>query len=145
MDHAHRLAAADLEAALPRLRRYARVLVGGREGADELVAQTLRGAWRRAGNANGELVPWLFGLMHAAHRDVPRGAPAAANDARDICSHLLGLPADERETLLLAAVERLSYVDIARVLDVPVAAVMSTLSRARSHLRAMQEAASPRA
>ena len=45
------------------------------------------------------------------------------------------LPADQREVLLLAAVEELRYEEIAAVLAMPVGTVMSRLSRAREQLR----------
>ena len=145
MDHAERIATADLLAALPKLRRYARVLIGGRDGADRLVVETLAGArhGQRARPANLDLLAWLFGLMHAMHRrdlrerTAPSPQPAATSSADasgDVCTQLLHLPIEEREVLLLVAVERLSYSDIANLLDVPVASVLSTLARARQHL-----------
>jgi RNA polymerase sigma factor (sigma-70 family) len=50
-----------------------------------------------------------------------------------------GLPADERDTLLLYAWEELSYADIAAALDVPVGTVRSRLNRARRRLRASHD------
>src|SRR5437762_13103136 len=50
---------------IPNLRRYARALVGDREGADDLVQDTLERAvrkfhlWRP-----GDLRAWLFSIMH---------------------------------------------------------------------------------
>jgi RNA polymerase sigma-70 factor (ECF subfamily) len=143
MDRAERLAPADLLAALPRLRRYARVLVGEREGADALVETALAGAWRGtpARPAGTALVTWLFARVRAAYQSRPR--PAAASAAAggapgDMCERLLQLPIDEREVLLLVAVERLAYADIATLLDVPVATVLSTLARARARLSATE-------
>jgi len=155
MDQANRLVAADLAAALPRLRRYARVLMAGRDGADELVLDTLAGAWRgkRARPPQLDLVTWLFSLMHAAHRrdlrrhengrqptlageEPPRrsGASSEGVATADMCTRVLRLPIEEREVLMLVAVERLSYADIASLLGVPIATVMSTLARARARL-----------
>jgi RNA polymerase sigma-70 factor (ECF subfamily) len=76
--------------------------------------------------------------MHAAYRrDVRQDSKAApAPAAADLCERVLRLPLEEREVLMLAAVERLSYDDIAGLLDVSVATVMSTLARAREQLRA---------
>ena len=52
------------------------------------------------------------------------------------CSEHVGrLPAEQREVLLLAAVEEMKYEEIAAVLDIPVGTVMSRLSRARERLR----------
>jgi RNA polymerase sigma-70 factor (ECF subfamily) len=45
------------------------------------------------------------------------------------------LSADQREVLLLAAVEELRYDEIASVLAVPIGTVMSRLSRARAKLQ----------
>src|SRR5258708_12035426 len=50
---------------IPNLRRYARALVGDRDGADDLVQDTLERAvrkfhlWRP-----GDLRAWLFSIMH---------------------------------------------------------------------------------
>ena len=44
------------------------------------------------------------------------------------------LPPEQREVLVLVAVERLSYNDIATVLRVPVATVVARLSQAREAL-----------
>jgi RNA polymerase sigma-70 factor (ECF subfamily) len=147
MDQVHALAAADLAAALPKLRRFARVLVGGRDGADDLVLATLGNARRvtRGPPPEADLRTWLFGLMHAAHRrhsqrNTNEGQPSEAA-ASDICSRLLRLPIEEREVLMLVVVERLSYADIAKLLDAPVASVMSTLVRGRERLGAMESAA----
>ena len=49
------------------------------------------------------------------------------------------LPAEQREVLLLAAVEEMKYEEIAAVLDIPVGTVMSRLSRAREKLRRAAE------
>ncbi|MDH4192264.1 MAG: RNA polymerase sigma factor, partial [Betaproteobacteria bacterium] len=54
---------------IPRLRRYARVLVGDRGAADDLVQDTLERAltkfhlWR----PGTDLRAWLFTIMHNVH------------------------------------------------------------------------------
>jgi RNA polymerase sigma-70 factor (ECF subfamily) len=53
------------------------------------------------------------------------------------------LPAEQREVLLLAAVEELRYEEIAAVLAVPVGTVMSRLSRARDKLKRFVAEAPP--
>jgi RNA polymerase sigma-70 factor (ECF subfamily) len=170
MSRVERLVQADVHAALPRLRRFARVLTGDREGADRLVVAAIASAWRiqDARPAEGDLSTWLFGLMHAAHRRKAHrrgftvirlpvashadddavnrggagGAGAETGDAanRTLWNSVLRLPVEEREVLMLAAVERLSYPAIASLLDVPVASVMSTLARARERMCAMASA-----
>ena len=59
----------DLVAALPRLRRYARVLTGDMHRADDLVQDTLARAWekRRLWRAGSDLRAWLFTIMHNVH------------------------------------------------------------------------------
>ena len=47
------------------------------------------------------------------------------------------LPVEQREVLILAAVEELRYEEIARVQGVPIGTVMSRLNRAREKLRRM--------
>ena len=57
------------------------------------------------------------------------------------------LPFEQREVLLLAAVEELRYEEIATLLGIPIGTVMSRLSRAREKLRRAVEpgAVPPRA
>jgi RNA polymerase sigma-70 factor (ECF subfamily) len=53
----------------------------------------------------------------------------------ELLQHMGRLSADQREVLLLAAVEELRYEEIASILQIPIGTVMSRLSRARSNLR----------
>ena len=160
----------DLVAAIPRLRRYARVLAGDVTRADDLVQDTLARAWekRRLWQAGTDLRAWLFTIMHNVHvnqsalrrRDAAtvsldgedgEGAwqiPVAATQSQRVELQevllLMGrLPAEQREVLLLAAVEELRYEEIAAVLAVPVGTVMSRLSRARDKLRRFVAEAPP--
>jgi RNA polymerase sigma-70 factor (ECF subfamily) len=59
---------------------------------------------------------------------------AAVAAPNDLCARVLQLPLEEREVLILVAVERLSYEEVASVLGVQVATVMGTLTRARKRL-----------
>jgi RNA polymerase sigma-70 factor (ECF subfamily) len=154
----------ELLAALPRLRRYARVLTSDASRADDLVQDTLARAWekRRLWQAGTDLRAWLFTIMHNVHvnqlalarrdaRNVSLDAdgahaawqvPVRANQAErvelmELAQYMTRLPADQREVLLLAAVEELQYDEIASVLNIPIGTVMSRLSRARSKLRDM--------
>jgi RNA polymerase sigma factor (sigma-70 family) len=53
-------------AEIPRLRRYARALLGDRAAADDLVQDTLERAWSRLHQwrAGSDMRAWLFGIMH---------------------------------------------------------------------------------
>ena len=151
----------ELVAAIPRLRRYARVLTGDPIRADDLVQDTLARAWekRRLWREGSDLRAWLFTIMHNVHvnqvalarrdsanvsLDADGGAawqpPVRANqldrvELMEIVEQMGHLSADQREVLMLAAVEEMRYEDIAIVLSIPIGTVMSRLSRARDKLR----------
>jgi RNA polymerase sigma-70 factor (ECF subfamily) len=151
----------ELVAAIPRLRRYARVLTGDANRADDLVQDTLARAWekRHLWREGSDLRAWLFTIMHNVHvnqvalarrdaanvsLDADGGAawqpPVRANqldrvELMEIAEQLANLSADQREVLMLAAVEEMRYEDIANVLSIPIGTVMSRLSRARDKLR----------
>ncbi len=148
--------AAYLVEAIPRLRRYARVLTGEPARGDDLVQDTLERAWERRGQwrPDTELRPWLFSIMHNRHVDTlrrqavvpmveldPADEPAhrpfdRALEALDLERGLASLPTEHREVLMLVTVEQLSYQEVADALGVPIGTVMSRLSRARDRLRA---------
>ena len=56
---------------------------------------------------------------------------------RDLDAAIRRLPPEQREVLLLVALEEMSYNEAADTLGVPIGTVMSRLSRAREKLRAM--------
>ncbi len=49
------------------------------------------------------------------------------------------LPAEQRETLMLIAVEGVSYKEGADIMDIPIGTVMSRLARARAGLTRLME------
>src|SRR5258708_33994578 len=59
----------ELVAAIPRLRRYARVLTGDAVRADDLVQDTLARAWekRHLWRQGSDLRAWRFTIMHNVH------------------------------------------------------------------------------
>ena len=141
---------------IPRLRRYARALVGDRAAADDLVQDTLERAWTKFHLYRGgtDLRAWMFTVMHNVHvnriraqrptdvlaDDMPemvqRAAQGDSLTVRDLDRALASLPAEQREVLLLVALEDMSYDEAARTLGIPIGTVMSRLSRARERLRA---------
>ena len=49
------------------------------------------------------------------------------------------LPAEQKEVILLVALEDMSYADIAALLSIPIGTVMSRLARGRERLRSLME------
>ena len=147
-----------LIACIPRLRRYARALIGERTGADDLVQDTMERGWKKLSSwqRGSDMRAWLFGIMHNLHVDQVRRPGIATEvldddtplpvvphtdslEMRDLQSALAALPAEQREILLLVALEEMSYEEVAATLGLPMGTVMSRLSRARQKLRAQME------
>ncbi len=150
--------ATDIEALIPRLRRFARALTGSRDAADDLTQDTLERAWakRHQWQPGTDLRAWLFAVMHSVFvNGVRRARPAASLDGdaphvergdeaasaesalavRQIRDALLRLPEEQRQVVLLVGLEQFSYAEAAEVIGVPIGTVMSRLSRGRERLR----------
>ena len=153
-------------AELPRLRRYARALLGDRAAADDLVQDTLERAWLRLDQwrAGSDLRAWLFSIMHNLRADQMRRPSIATRsmeeedievptrakqsdelEIRDLESALSYLPDEQREVLLLVGLEEMSYAEIAATVGVPLGTVMSRLSRGRERLRMIMQGLPPSA
>ena len=151
----------DLLAELPRLRRYARVLTGDFEAADRLVEATLLRLRHESAETrsppnhlallallrtvNAEKASSDVDSTLRAQRSSPlakwvQGPTATAKSipgrSIEMLAKLGELPLEQREVLVLVAVEQLPYGDIATLLAIPVATVVSRLSQARAALRA---------
>lgn len=145
-----------IAAEIPRLRRYARALVGNESEADDLVQDTLERALSRSHLWRPSDSPrrWLFTILHNLHIDGRRGLarrptadeldetiadPAARpEDGVTTCevnAALQRLPLEQRQAVLLVGLEGLSYAEAATVLNVPIGTVMSRLARGRDKLR----------
>jgi RNA polymerase sigma-70 factor, ECF subfamily len=151
-----------IEAELPRLRRYARALVRDVVGADDLVQDCLTRAlgklhlWREG----TDLRAWLFTILHNQYvnhvrRSVRTGTTmtfagmdlllsqpanqAAGLELRDLDRALAQLIAEQREVILLIGLEGMSYCDASAVLGVPIGTVRSRLSRGRLALRELMD------
>ena len=147
---------AELERQVPALRRYARSLSRNADEADDLVQSCLVRALNRMATRPpaGDVRTWLFTILHNLHisrwRRFRRAAavlvqgsaaepalPASQDDhlaLADVLRRLSRLPPEQREVLLLVAVEGLDYTEAASVLGIPLGTVMSRLSRARDRL-----------
>ncbi|MHB1217233.1 MAG: RNA polymerase sigma factor [Alphaproteobacteria bacterium] len=143
---------------LAGLRRYARSLVGDPVESDDLVQECMLRAlsashlWPQIRNVRA----YLFTVLHHAHvdyrADQRKRLPAAPleqiehllhaygnQDARlelrDMSRALAALSAEQREIVLLVAIDGLSYDEVSRRLSIPIGTVMSRLFRAREMLR----------
>lgn len=144
------------------LLRYCACRVGPHD-AEDLVAQTfLIAARQRFDPSRGSELTWLYGIVtnlvrghrRAESRRLAGYARAVQPDAgtefadgavdrvdaqaqhRRVARAMAGLPARQRDVLLLFAVAELDYGQIAAALGIPLGTVRSSLHRARTRLRA---------
>ena len=154
--------AGDIAAEIPRLRRYAHVLLRDSIAAEDLVQDSLERAISRQTlfQPGTNLRAWLFTIMHNLHvnavikarrtptagitddiADSHRSAVAPSQGdglmLRDLERALGKLTEEQRAVVLLVGVEGLTYAESAAVLDVPVGTVMSRLARGRTRLRSL--------
>ena len=147
---------------LPSLRRYARALVGSKQGADELVQECIVRVLARRRSLDDIRNPraYLFSILHNAYVDVSKQAGAVNGKAyvdhsqfatscappqpsrlelQDLERALRCLPDEQRHVVLLVGLEGMPYREVAEVLDIPIGTVMSRLSRGREALRQMMD------
>jgi RNA polymerase sigma-70 factor, ECF subfamily len=153
----------DVIGQLGPLRRYARALTRDETQAEDLVHDALVRAYERRSTfrLGSNLRTWLFSILHNTFIDGRRRQAAevrrdaeAARAADEILpapqesSVRLAqirqafdlLPEEQRAVLHLIAIEGLSYQQAADTLGVPVGTLMSRLGRARTALRAFEDA-----
>jgi len=148
----------NIEAEIPRLRRYARALARDVATADDLVQDCLARAlgklhlWQEG----TDLRAWLFTILHNQYvnqvrRAVREGATVGLSETepmltraphqgkrlelRDLERAITKLPEEQRAVILLVGLEGMRYEEVAEVLGVPVGTVRSRLSRGREALR----------
>lgn len=144
-----------------RLFHLACSLVGAPADAEDVVQETLMGAYRgmRSFEGRSTVKTWLTRILmrqaarwhrrRGRRRDEGRlsdsGPPVGAADSvaedsnrrRDVRRALDRLSAKHRRIVVLREFEGMSYAEIAEVLDVPKGTVESRLYRARRRLQAM--------
>lgn len=148
----------DIEAEIPRLRRYARALTRDAVTADDLVQDCLTRALGKLHlwQDGSDLRAWLFTILHNQYvnhvrRAVREGAAVGFNESepllsrapqqgkrlelRDLERALAKLPEEQRSVVLLVGLEGMRYEEVAAVLGVPVGTIRSRLSRGREALR----------
>ena len=157
----------EIEGCVPALRRFARALTHDADLADDLVQDSLERAIRKRDlwRPTGSLRAWLFRILVNVYRNdlrarrrIPAGLPLdarlsepsvpAPQHARlalaETARAMQALPSEQREALLLVAVEGMSYAEAAAVLDIPAGTLMSRLARGRAALRRATEEGPPR-
>ena len=148
----------DIEAEIPRLRRYARALTRDVVTADDLVQDCLTRALGKfhLWQDGTDLRAWLFTILHNQYvnhirRAVREGSAVGLNESepllsrapqqgkrlelRDLERAIAKLPEEQRIVILLVGLEGMRYEEVAAVLDVPVGTIRSRLSRGREALR----------
>ena len=146
-----------VEACVSALRRYARALTRSADLADDLVQDCLERAIARRGlfRPSGPVRAWLFTVLLNLHRNALRSshrrgemvdidaipelstpAPQPGHIALAEMARAIDiLPTEQKEALLLIALEGLPYAEAAHILNIPLGTLMSRLGRARAALR----------
>jgi RNA polymerase sigma-70 factor (ECF subfamily) len=145
---------------IPDLRRFARSLERNRAGADDLVQETLERAIKKIHlyQPSGPFLGWLNTIMRNIFVDRVRRKGATVVDSLEETAHrepaqnesqsdrlllkeirvaVERLPIEQKQVLIMVAVEGLSYDDAARRLRVPLGTIRSRLFRARLGLQQM--------
>ncbi|HYD31567.1 MAG TPA: RNA polymerase sigma factor [Azospirillaceae bacterium] len=156
---------AQIEAEIPRLRRFARAMVRDAAQADDLVQECLERALSRLHlwQPGTNLRAWLFTILRNLHINGIRrrqifldidtdiateagqtfGAQIVRLELRDLRRALARLPTEQREVVLLIGLEGISYNEAAQILDISIGTVKSRLSRGRRALRLLMEGREP--
>jgi RNA polymerase sigma-70 factor (ECF subfamily) len=147
-----------------RLLAFAMRRVGGREAAEEVVADTFAVAWRRRDLIPADPLPWLYAiaanviadqyrsirrrhdlglrLVHEARADAPGSDPAESLARRDAFAVAFAqLGEQEQEVLRLVAWDGLEVREAARLLGCSQGAFRVRLHRARRKLARRLDAA----
>jgi RNA polymerase sigma-70 factor, ECF subfamily len=151
-----------IEALIPRLTRYARVLTRDFVTADDLVQDCLARALEKIHlwEEGTDLRAWLFTILHHRYVSLTRrearqraGAELQKSqqsltlspdqtirlEVRDLERALAQLPEKQRSVILLVGLEGMPYDEAALLVNVPVGTVRSRVARGRESLRMMTE------
>lgn len=149
---------------IPHLRRFARVLTGDPQRADDLVQDCLERALRkrRHWRGHGSVRSWLFRILYNVFLNdsrarrrratvlldedgpppeclVERARAERTMECVEVARALRRLPEEQRAAITLIAFQDVAYEEAARILDVPLGTLRSRLSRGREALREMTQ------
>lgn len=142
-----------LERGQEPLRHHAAALLRDRRDVDDVVRACLSRALERMETLGPQtdVRTWLLSILHgllASRSWQARMRRASPPDGQGACGGQLSdfhrLPYPQRAVLLLVTIEDLPYSDVAQVLGIPVAQVMSLLTAGRERLRVLAEDAAMR-
>lgn len=139
---------------LPYLRRYARAYTGDVLSGDMLVRRTIECAHSLINflQDDTDIAIWLFSILHnitvEERKESQKGGDEGVLDIDadmelledidpddlDIVTALEHLPADQKEAFLLISLERFTYDEASKILNIPVGALILRLNSARKFL-----------
>jgi RNA polymerase sigma-70 factor, ECF subfamily len=153
----------ELIALIPHLRRFARGLCGDAALADDLVQDCIERALAKSHlyDPSRPLKAWAYAILRngfisglrqegrshvvktiddlAAHEGITQPEQEQQLSVAQIKDALDLLPAQQREVIVMVALEELSYREISDMIGAPVGTVMSRLCRGRQALRGILE------
>ncbi len=146
-----------LESQRSRLYRIAYAWTHNAALADDLVQETLAKAFAKSGQLRDPKAgdAWLFSILancyndhfrrhresqdledvELAHESTPEKESGAQEIVRKVRAAIDRLPHTQRQVVTLVDIEGFSYMDVARILNVPIGTVMSRVCRARAALK----------
>jgi len=148
----------ELVALIPSMRAFARSLCRDRAQAEDLSQDALASAWRHRDSftPGTNLKAWVFTILRNRFYSGQRRAwrtteldpevaentliavsfPTGSLELDEVRRAMLGLPAEQREALVLIAVSGSTYEEVAGICGCAVGTVKSRVSRARQSLLA---------
>lgn len=148
----------ELISLIPNLRAFARSLCGNPDWADDLVQETIMRAWtnQESFQPGTNMKAWLFTILRNHYFnelrkkkrlvDMQKGEVALESGVHesqpshlhlaDLARELDQLTPDQREALLLVAVDGFSYEEAAEICGCAVGTIKSRIARARRELEA---------
>jgi RNA polymerase sigma-70 factor, ECF subfamily len=143
---------------IPQLRRYAMMLCRNPTAADDLVQESIARALTKSRlfTSGTNLRAWVFTIMHnvfvsscrrgklielpmdpeiAAARLSVRPTQDLTLEVHSLIRAMKGIPETQRDAVLMAGYDGMTYEDISAHLNIPIGTIKSRVSRGRNALR----------